>query len=242
VTPLASAQSLPEKLIVNANGLYWMDFNSGELWKIAPLGGTATNYESSPAQLADFAVDAVNAYFIENNAPVVRWTALAGGGVRNVLTNPHPGQLPGTVATDGTWVYWSNYSDNSIQKTPVAGGDPTPVVTGLDRPGRLVVFGGDLYYATLHTISKVSTSGGSSTPVVMGLLQPANEFAVDSDGVYFIQEALGNVSRLRFAVGAVEPLATGRTPRGIAVDATTIYWTDEGTLGMMDGQIERLAK
>jgi hypothetical protein len=243
-TTVASMQWSPRKIVVDAMGLYWVDLDAGQVWAQQPLGtGTPAALESSPASVVDFCVDGVNVYFIENQAPVVRYTPLVGGaGARNILTPLVPNQTPSAVATDGAWVYWVNLFDLTLQKTqvPPNNGAPTPLATMLSDPGSLVVFNNFVWFNTGSGISKVSTSGGSIVPVVSNSV--ANQFSVDADGVYWTNQVSGDVSRMNFSDGIVRTIASKQpVPLAVTTDATAIYWINQGTAGGT-GAILRVAK
>jgi sugar lactone lactonase YvrE len=244
-TPLATNQWGPRRIVVANGNLYWANYYAGEVWAIAPApSGTTTQMVGASGQLGLFAVDAAHAYYILNGGTVISSVPLDGSKTSTVLTNPAlPSQRPTALVSDGTNVYWINSNDQSIRSTPVAGGAASLVVDQLVQPGLLAVFGGELYFTTATTIAKVSTAGGTPAPLVSGFTSPVTALAVDADGLYWTHFTLGTVRRFRFADGALILVAESQAnPQGIAVDASTIYWGNLGTIGMSDGAIMKAAK
>src|SRR5581483_1144114 len=128
-TALAQMQWAPHDLLVNATGLYWENYSAGEIWKIAPLGATAVNVTTEPAQMVSFTVDGTNAYFVEKGSSVVRKAPLAGGAASSTpLTTPTAGRSPGSLIADGRFVYWVNTVDGSIFATTPDGTTTTTLV------------------------------------------------------------------------------------------------------------------
>ena len=78
---------------------------------------------------------------------------------------------PRRLAVDGTNVYWTNFSDGTVMKTPARSGGPiTALASGQDSPASIAVDGTYAYWtnAGLHAtgsdrglVMRVALAGGS---------------------------------------------------------------------------------
>ncbi len=178
-------------------------------------------------------------------------TAAAGvdGGSRVV---PGDGSLliadgqgrPGGIATDESFVYWTNFEGGSLMKAPLSGGISTTLVTGQQGPQSLVVGAGQVYWTDFDdgTVRGMSLSGGAPAVLAAGQDHPSG-VAIDSSNLYWVNSD-GSVRTLPLAGGASTTLAIGEAvspavPRSIAVDSSYVYWTEGGELSKSNGRIQR---
>jgi hypothetical protein len=147
------------------------------------------------------------------------------------------------LAIDASNVYWSDYSNNvaSIMRVPLAGGTATQVIADGDKYACVVTDGnGSVYYTNGNRtiIMKASITGGGSTQVATGQNVLKGSPLVFSGGwLYWITDVYGDVDayngkdaivRLSTNGGAVQVIdaeVTG-SPGGLAVDDTSIYYSD----------------
>jgi hypothetical protein len=213
---LATDQYAPFALAIDASNVYWLedgsiDGGSGAVVKVSLTGGTPTTL-ARPEFPSDIAVDTDNVYFSANNG--VFSVPIAGGATTTIagLTDGADG-----IAVDAANVYWTIYNQRSsslIMKAPKSGGAAVTLVgTGVTNPGRIVSDGTYLYW----------TDAGPCGPRCMNVTG----------------EGMGKIGRVPVGGGPVVTLATEQAgPLGLFVDATSVYWTTQGSFG--DGSIVKL--
>jgi hypothetical protein len=180
-----------------------------------------------------------------------------GSGPGRILAAPLAGGAASPVVPDGTLdlssfatygiavdahsVYWTLFGDpTSVMKAPIEGG-PATTLTSAAGPGEGLAVDADfIYFATGQGVMKVPLVGGAPT---MLSSSPAAGIAVDAAYVYFTNfyAGPGAVRKVAKSGGATITLATGQLlPWGIAVDATSVYWTDAGNENGATGTIMKL--
>jgi hypothetical protein len=146
----------------------------------------------------------------------------------------------GAIAVDATNVYWVNDGATGTVKTcPASGcaGSPKTIASMQDHPRAIAVDGTNVYWANYGsttndgTVMKVPIPGGNLTVLASNQGQP-NNIALDTNNVYWSNANTGaywKVSKL--GAGAMQlGMTSGYSGTGgIAVDATTLFWTEWGT-------------
>jgi hypothetical protein len=152
------------------------------------------------------------------------------------------------VALDNSNVYWTD--GNKVMAAPKLGGMPTMLAVANAIPTRGIVVGGmSVYFLDSGTngqdgrVMKVSTQGGPPVTLASGQVGPV-AIVIDNANVYWTTES-GNIMKVA-ASGAAPPvvLASGELDpsgiylRGIAVDGTSVYWTNASAVKKMglDGE------
>jgi hypothetical protein len=143
------------------------------------------------------------------------------GGTPTTVANNLRGAR--TVATDGANVYWG-YQDGTILEKRIVGGPDVTLATGLPNPIRMAVDATDLYVLgdSGASLWKVSLANGARTTLAPITDRPY-ALALDATNVYWA--GVGALKQLPKTGGAPVTLAVGE-PSGVAVDATTVYFTD----------------
>jgi hypothetical protein len=197
------------------------------------------------------------------------WTLESDSGAsRTGLFTLASGQNnPGALVSDGTSVYWVNegsppdYTDGSVVKVLVEGGQPVTLAAAQQGPAALAVDARSVYWvaggSTHGAVLKTSLDGGKVSTLASGQSSPRG-IVVDASSVYWTNQydgvyadddtckgATGSPVDLRgtFLGGTVMKVAlNGGTPTtlaneqcaptGIAVDATRVYWTNEDYCGV----------
>jgi hypothetical protein len=186
--------------------------------------------------------------------------ACAGGRCEPVVLATNQNS-PKIIVTDQNNVYWAAYFSYTIDKVSKAGGTPTTISSGEVYPSGMAIDSTTLFWADRGFgagdgyVRRTPLAGGSVTTVVGGLSTRPTAVVVDANRVYFATVGDGSAaggSIEAVALGAVDagagvPLATKQNnPAFMAIDATSIYWSNEGTsvgadAGAQNGSIVRCA-
>jgi hypothetical protein len=119
---------------------------------------------------------------------------------------------PFGVAADATNVYWCNSSGTSVLKAPVAGGGSMAIGSSQKNPSHILVDSTGVYWT--------------------------NEGDPDGANPGYFLAGTGSVMYLPLAGGTPIAFATGQNdPVRIVSDAGNIYWVNQGTAAMTDGQV-----
>jgi len=227
---------------IQGSSVYWANSADGDNTVIlqAPVGGgAATTLASEPTFIpVGLAANATNIVWATEGtegtaAGTVVTVPLAGGAATTLATN----QSAIAVAVDATNVYWK--SDQSVIKAPLAGGAIVTLCTlSASTAGaafNIAVDATTVYWTgrdgTTGTLMKVPVGGGTATTLATGP-SPFNALAIDATTVYF---ASADILSVPIVGGAPTTLVAGYPAGGLAVDATSVYWTyqigvDAGTL------------
>jgi hypothetical protein len=156
-TVLASGQTNPTDLAVDAQYVYWTTADNTVMKTLKSGVGTPSIVASAQAgALAGIAVDAQNVYWTVNSIDgfgTVMKSSLNGGGRPTVLTKYCDG--PGGIATDGQSVYWTNNGLLSGQGGGVVSADAAGLPSVIAALGNrqmaidIAVDDRDIFWATL---------------------------------------------------------------------------------------------
>ena len=170
--------------------------------------------------------------------PALKRVPLGGGTVQTLY---HSCTFdPYQLAADDTHVYFADWHDDKIKRIPVAGGAPTVVTSGssLILHRGLALDSTHVYWGDHAGIRRLPKAGGAVQ--VLAADTQSVKLAVDGTHVYWSVwgSGTGQVRRVAKTGGAIQNVVTGRDdPYGLALDATTVYFTELGT-----GQVYRVGK
>jgi sugar lactone lactonase YvrE len=151
---IASQQSEPHGLAIDASSVYWVNHGNGAVAK-APLAGgavspLATGSAGGPERVA---VDAVRVYWTEPAAGVVLSVAKIGGAVTTIASSQDE---PFGVAVDGTSVFWTDRGGGRVLSAPAASGESQVLCAGLDHPAAIAVDDAAVYFTAAGGVYRLS--------------------------------------------------------------------------------------
>jgi hypothetical protein len=166
--------------------------------------------------------------------------------------------LGGTIASNGSMVYWAdgNFPTGHVGSVAVTGAQPTTIAQ-TDEPIGVAIDATNIYWSTfgssdnpVGTIVKQPLLGGSPTVLATGLAT-VGPIAIDDTNVYW-SDMFGAVAYVPIATGAVTTLVPAQytlpantilddTPAAIAVANGNVYWTSSPLDGSSPGTIDSVA-
>jgi hypothetical protein len=213
----------PAVLAVDSTSVYWN--TAVAVMKVAKGGGQAVTLAAVP-QPSAVAVDSSSVYFAALSQ--IMKVPLGGGAPVTIAASG----ATQAIAVDAQSVYWSD-NRGPIDRVPLDGGAITYLGSGLCYPERVAIDAHSVYWIDCG-ISKAPLGGGGPTVMLAGTGNAGGLIAVDATGVYFTGlTSTAGVTSVPPSGGAVRSLAQAKTPSGLALDASNVYWCDK-TLGTVD--------
>jgi hypothetical protein len=217
-------------LAVDSTRVYWPTYQGIQA---APKGGGAAA-TVLPGDSYDVALDDGNVY---TTYPGIRKAPKEGGPVEWLADGPSIG-----LTVSGGYVYWTTWELELVQKVPVDGGPVVTIASGEPYPQHIAVLGEFAYFTTAYgRLLRASTDGGAVTVLAESL--GAYGVAVDQTGIYLTTFDQGSIRRIPIDGGEPQILAGGQFfPRDIALDETSVYWTNDDGIGEGQGCVMKVAK
>ena len=241
-TTLAHNLSNATFLQHDTTNLYW-GLTADVIAKIPLDGGTPVPLQTSNNTiLTALAIDGANVYHTEDYTVAGDCSVAVvpkAGGTRVVLASGGSWNHPTGLSVGGGMVFWGVTSPGAILAVPVTGGTTTTLVSSV-MPGAIVADATNVYWVDPTAgVMKVAQSGG--TPVTLATVHDGFAIAVDDANVYWstrLYNTPSTIYKVPIAGGTPVTVASAADMvNAIAVDATSIYWTENRT-----GAVRKAAK
>jgi hypothetical protein len=252
-----SSSYTPVELAVQTatSTLYWTSGMTNTLYSCTlPACSTPGNNAGGCQDTLGIAVDDANYYFTCFMGMQVYPCPNAGCG--GPLPSP---PYPTGVTVDSVGIYWliqqgappmaTGMHTGQVMSAPKDGGMPMPLRMNQNFPSSIAVESGKLYWTEMAggLVSSCTVAMGCSDYAqILGGQKNPDQIAVDASYFFVTDNGMnatsgdGSVVRAKLDGTMATTLAGARVfPRGIAVDATYVYWVDFG-VAAADGTVNRV--
>jgi uncharacterized membrane protein YgcG len=131
------------------------------------------------------------------------------------------------------YIYWSDYSDNTIARATLDGQQIShSFIQGASNPGQVVVDSGHIYWLNRGdgAIGRANLDGSAANPdFIPGVAATETGLAVGDGYIFWTDFQNSTLGRANIDGSGAATIVTGLlSPRGVAVDAGHVYWTNYG--------------
>ncbi len=216
---------------------------------LAPTNAVTTIVNPTHSRPRDVMIHNGKLYWPNISTNRIQTSNLDGSNVQ-LLSTDAPLSGPSGLATDGTYLYWTNgqAGGTTIGRSLLDGsGVNDSFITGADVPIGIAYHAGNLYWTNFagSTIGRAAVSGsGPATGVSQSFMTVSNYpygLEVNSSGIFWSDYLEGSGPSVGTVVKKATLAGTGQTdlvttangPTGVTADATYLYWANyaNGTIG-----------
>jgi hypothetical protein len=229
-------QNQPTSIVLDSQYVYWTNYGSNQVMRMTLNGLVA------PTQLQ---ANQTGAYGLAIDSSYLYWTQYNTGGPSNAmkvaLSNPTAApttllsgvNLPSFIAVDSTYAYVTIESDDYVVKVDLSNLALTQITAFENNPYFLAIDSNNIYFtneATSGDVRQSPKNGNSSTQgtVLSAANTMANGIATDGVNVYFTSGSSVYKCPVGVAGGAKVIASSQNGPSALAVDSTSVYWTNSG--------------
>ncbi len=268
-TVLYQELAMPAQLHVRGSSLYYLRFAfgtvSGAFKGLTPVrgsidGGTISledflmNPSSASGEALALTVDSQFVYFSHRGSNgSTRMAACDLVGCPNdgndiYILEDEPGQISAVTSRNQVG-YYAKLEQATLARRGIAAQQPEDIFSPAVSVVSLQTDGTDLFWATgldpeqnpgleiQNHISRVAVTGGAKEELAE--VDLISSMVLDGEWLYFA-ETSGRIARVNTDGGSIEELASGQDdPRGLALDASHIYWVN---FGNRSGSVMKLAR
>jgi hypothetical protein len=222
---LATNQSSPNVLVLDAQNVYWAAYYSFTVDKLGKDGGTPITIAGAETLPSGIALDKTMLYWATRGYGgadgYLKRAPIAGGSVATIVGGLS--SKPASVAVDANRIYYATLGDFSATGGAIASvpldtldaGAGTILAPQQNNPSFMTIDQAAVYWSNFGTV--IAPDAGPADGSIVKCATPA-------------------------CAGGPQIVAAAQNhPRGITNDATTLYWANFGT-GQNDGTIMKAPK
>jgi hypothetical protein len=240
-TPLVLASSQPgaRAIVVDEMAAYWLNNSGNDAGALMKCTLPACSGLQNLKSLADYphglALNATSVFYTVDNGAGSVGMASKGTGPSRILGASYAQQ----IAADADFMYWTVSGSGAVMKVRTDGTSASEELIGTQqaKPVGLAVDEsptGYVYFSDINrgSLERVNKSGGNPGLLIDGQSAPtALALAPDGLTLYWTELFAGTVRAcpIGSCTAGVRLIASGQTrPSGIRVDATHVYWANQG--------------
>ncbi len=128
------------------------------------------------------------------------------------------------IVSDGTTVYFAEFTAGTIRSVPVVGGTATTLASGLAGPVRLAQTSTHVYFSSGRTLMRVPKTGGAAETLATAS-GTVGDIALDESHVYWTVFGGGDgIMKVPLAGGTATLVASVGAPASIELHGDSVYW------------------